>query len=292
VFDAIIDTTAPLAPAIGDVIDDVGALQGSVADGSSTDDTTPTLSGSGLQPGDVVMIYDNGQLIGSAPVIADGSWSYTPTTPLNDGSHPFTAVAVDPAGNASVPSAPWTIDIDTSAPIAAAVVESMGKDSGADSTDFVTNDGSAGRLIQGSLTAALGAGETVQISTDGGTTWSDVLMNADGTWNFIDQNSHSLDWTIQTRVVDAAGNSNTASQAVTLDDLAPNPPASMTVGTDNVVVDISGSGAVAGDKVTVLWGDYAVEYELEAADISAGSVTVDIPAEVIRFRGYTACFDA
>jgi len=280
VFEVIIDTVEPLTPSIGDVADDVGDIQVTVPDGGTTDDTTPTLSGSGLQPGDVVMIYDNGLLIGSADVIADGSWSYTPTTPLNDGSHPFTVVAVDPAGNASVPSAPWTIDIDTAVPIASAVVDSMGKDSGANSGDFVTNDGSAGRLIEGSLTAALGVGEKVQVSTDGGATWLDALMDAGGNWSFLDQNSYTNDWIIQTRVVDAAGNANVISQTITLDRVAPDAPDTFAINGTTVTVTFDGSTLAEGDTIQVVVGTERFEQVLTQAQIDAGTVDVVTAAGV------------
>nr|WP_249342467.1 Ig-like domain-containing protein [Pseudomonas rustica] len=279
-FNLEIDVTASAAPTIDAVTDDVGSIQGPVADGSTTDDTTPTLSGSGVA-GDVIIIRNNGIEIGRQTVQPDGTWSFTPNPPLNNGStNEFDVIAQDPAGNQSAPSAPWTVIIDTAAPIASAVVDSMGKDSGADSGDFVTNDGSAGRLIQGSLTAALAVDEKVQISIDGGATWFDVLLNGDGTWSFLDQNSHTGNWTIETRVVDAAGNANTVSQVVTLDNTAPNPPLTLIVNADSVVVSFDNS-AVAGDTVTVLWGDHAVEHVLDAADILAGTVSIDISPEII-----------
>ncbi|WP_455846478.1 Ig-like domain-containing protein, partial [Pantoea agglomerans] len=83
-----IDLTAPETGkpgeegGIGDIRDDVGPIQGSVAPGETTDDTTPTLEGTGLQPGDVVTIIDNGQPIGSAVADENGGWTFTPDTPL------------------------------------------------------------------------------------------------------------------------------------------------------------------------------------------------------------------
>ncbi|NWE20686.1 Ig-like domain-containing protein [Pseudomonas sp. P7548] len=280
-FTVIVDTTAPTAPVIGAVTDDVGTIQGPIGNGQSTDDNTPTLSGEGLEPGDTVEIYDNGELLGTEKVDENGHWSFTPSPSLNDGSHSLTVITRDPAGNPSAPSDPWIVIVDTDAPVASAVVQSMSKDSGADREDFLTNDGSAGRLIQGSLTAALVVGDKVQVSTDGGTTWLDALVNADNTWNFVDQNSHTGNWTIQTRVVDAAGNSNSSSQAVTLDSAGPNAPSELVVGNESVEVSIFGSGAVAGDMITVLWGDHAVNHELSATDIAMGSVTVVIPSDII-----------
>ncbi|MFJ5285123.1 Ig-like domain-containing protein [Pseudomonas sp. NPDC088429] len=280
-FNLQIDVTASAAPTIDAVTDDVGAIQGPVADGSTTDDTTPTLSGSGVA-GDVIIIRNNGIEIGRQTVQPDGTWSFTPNPPLNNGStNQFDVIAQDPAGNQSAPSASWTIIIDTDAPIASAVVESMGKDSGADSGDFVTNDGSAGRLIQGSLTAALAADEKVQISIDGGTNWLDALLNVDGTWNFLDQSSHTGNWTIQTRVVDAAGNTNISAQTVELDTQAPDAPSSVVRVGNEVTVDFASSSAATGDTLYVVIGGQRVATVLTSADIESGSIIVDVPGALV-----------
>uniref|UniRef100_UPI000AB7EF3E Ig-like domain-containing protein n=1 Tax=Pseudomonas fluorescens TaxID=294 RepID=UPI000AB7EF3E len=272
VFETIIDTTAPGIPVIGNVADDVGINQDPIADGGITDDTTPTLSGDGLQAGDTVEVYDGTDLLGTAIVKADGTWAYTPTTPLNDGSHEFTVVAVDPAGNASVPSDSWTVVVDTATPIASAVVDSMSKDSGADSGDFVTNDGSAGRLIQGSLTAALGVGEKVQVSTDGGATWVDAIVNGDK-WSFIDQSSHNADWKIQTRVLDDAGNTNQTSQEISLD-TAIDAPTSISWDGSSIEVGFDPAGVALGDSVHLIIDGITVEHVLTQTDIDAGKVTM------------------
>ncbi|GLH41388.1 hypothetical protein RS3R6_02980 [Pseudomonas atacamensis] len=282
-FPIIVDLTMPGKPGVGtggieDVQDNVGPIQGSIGDGGTTDDSTPTIVGGGAEPGDTVTIIDNGVEIGTALVGADGKWEFTPNPALTDGSHQIVVVITDPAGNESEPSAPWTIEIDTSAPFAAAVVDSMGKDSGADSNDFVTNDGSAGRLIQGSLTAALGAGEKVQVSTDGGATWLDALMNAGGTWSFLDQSSHTSNWIIQTRVVDAVGNSNVSNQSVTMDTDAPDEPLSVTRNGNTVTVVFDGAGVEVGDVVNVVVGNDRIDVTLTAADIANGSVDVTTTA--------------
>nr|WP_228732642.1 Ig-like domain-containing protein [Pseudomonas sp. P42] len=273
-FNLEVDLTASAAPTIDEIRDDVGAIQDPLVDGATTDDTTPTLVGSGVA-GDTIIIRNNGVEIGRETVQPDGSWSFTPNPPLNNGTtNEFDVIAQDPAGNQSAPSDPWTIIIDTDAPTASAVIESMGKDSGADSGDFVTNDGSAGRLIQGSLTAALVAGEKVQVSTDGGATWLDVLMNADDTWNFLDKNSHTGDWTIQARVVDAAGNANTVSQAVTLDSTGPDAPDTFSFNGATVTVNFDGTSLSEGDTLQVVVGDQRFEVQLTQAQIDAGAVDV------------------
>ncbi|MNQ10126.1 hypothetical protein D3C85_229530 [compost metagenome] len=273
-FNLEIDLTASTAPSIDEVRDDVGSIQGLLADGATTDDTTPTLVGSGVA-GDTIIIRNNGVEIDRVPVQLDGTWSFTPNPPLNNGStNVFDVIAQDPAGNQSAPSASWTITIDTDAPTTSAIVDSMGKDSGADSGDFLTNDGSAGRLIQGSLTAALAADEKVQISIDGGATWLDVLVNAGNTWSFLDQNNHSGDWTIQTRVVDAAGNANVTSQSITLDRLAPDAPDTFAISGTTVTVAFDGSSLTEGDTIQVVVGSERFEQQLTQAQIDAGSVDV------------------
>ncbi|MEM6053033.1 Ig-like domain-containing protein, partial [Erwinia sp. P7711] len=76
-----VDTSAPGEDALTEgsitLIDDVGPVQGVIADGATTDDARPTYSGSvsaeGLAEGVVsVNIYDNGELIGSTAVDENG----------------------------------------------------------------------------------------------------------------------------------------------------------------------------------------------------------------------------
>ena len=277
-FNLEIDLTRPAAPTLDEIRDDVGDIQDPLVDGSTTDDTTPTLVGTGV-PGETIIIRNNGLEIGREIVRTDGSWSFTPNPPLNNGTtNVFDVIAQDPSGNLSDPSPSWTITIDTDAPIASAVVESMGKDSGADSGDFTTNDGSAGRLIQGSLTAALAADERVQISTDGGVTWLDVILNGDGTWSFLDQNSHTGNWTIQTRVTDLAGNANAVSQSVSLDNAAPDAPNTFAVNGAIVTVAFDGSSLIEGDILQVVVGSERFEHVLTQAEIDAGTVDVTTTA--------------
>ncbi|KVP44111.1 hypothetical protein WJ87_31420, partial [Burkholderia ubonensis] len=165
-FELEIDLTDPIPPEIIEAIDDVGDPQGVVENGESTDDTTPTLRGT-AEANSKVHIYDShGNLLKTVDADNDGVWTWTPDTPLNDGEHTFTVQSEDAAGNVSA-SEPFTLIVDTTAPTAQAVVQSMGKDSGTDG-DYLTNDGSAGRLIRGTIEGTLAEGDKVQVSTDGG----------------------------------------------------------------------------------------------------------------------------
>ncbi|WP_321855077.1 Ig-like domain-containing protein, partial [Burkholderia cenocepacia] len=51
------DLTAPAAPIIGTVTDDVGSIVGLLTTGTTTDDTTPTLAGT-AEAGSTVSVYD------------------------------------------------------------------------------------------------------------------------------------------------------------------------------------------------------------------------------------------
>lgn len=91
----------PHAPTISAVTDDVGAIQGPLNNGDTTDDNQPTFSGSGAVPGDTITLYDGETAVGSAVVDADGNWSVTPTDTLPDGEHNFIVTVTNPSGNES-----------------------------------------------------------------------------------------------------------------------------------------------------------------------------------------------
>ncbi|WP_162804640.1 Ig-like domain-containing protein, partial [Tritonibacter mobilis] len=110
-----VDTEAPDAPSIGEVVDDAGDDTGALSSGDLTDDATPTVSGTGT-PGDTITLYDGDTEIGSAEVDADGNWEITPSTPLDDGEHSLTVTATDPAGNESASSEAFVVEVDATAP--------------------------------------------------------------------------------------------------------------------------------------------------------------------------------
>ena len=99
----ILDTTAPEQPGMVTAEDNTGAITGPIEPGSVTDETQPTLSGSG-EPGDTVSILDNGEVIGTVVIDENGNWEFTPEQPLEEGDHSLSVVVTDPAGNASEPS--------------------------------------------------------------------------------------------------------------------------------------------------------------------------------------------
>ena len=100
-----LDATAPSAPVVL-----------TPANGSVTNDTTPTYSGT-AEPNSTVTIIVDGTPVTTVTADAAGNWTYTPTTPLSpEGSHTVSATATDAAGNTSSPSATNTFTLDTTAP--------------------------------------------------------------------------------------------------------------------------------------------------------------------------------
>ncbi|MDY0927299.1 Ig-like domain-containing protein, partial [Enterobacter sp. CFBP8995] len=203
VFELEIDLTAPQKPVIEDVTDDVGSKQGTIANGGYTDDSTPTLRGSGQQPGDVVTVRENGQLIGSALVDAQGEWSLTPETPLNDGRHEFTVVATDAAGNTSVSSDPWAVIVDTVAPVTP-VISTVWDDHGS-----VTGNISNGGVTDDQTPTLRGTAEpnsTVSIY-DGNNKLADVTADQNGNWSYTTETmSYGTSHSFTAVATDAAGN--------------------------------------------------------------------------------------
>ncbi|WP_354410998.1 Ig-like domain-containing protein [Variovorax atrisoli] len=268
-IDLTIDTTAPEVPKIAGVGDDVGLVQGGLASGAYSDDTTPTLGGSGAAAGDLIKIYDNGSFLGSATVKADGSWSFTPTTPLAEGAHRFTATTTDSVGNESAHSGSFTVNVDVTPPTAKATVGAISTDTGTSADDFVTSDRTLVATI--TLDSALEQGATVQISMDNGRTWSNATPVGNNNYQF-DNTAVSLpdgSYTFLARVVDAAGNATpSSSQVVIIDNSGPTADnaVAITAYTDDVAPNVGDypSGTSTNDTTPVLKGTVS---GLKAGDV-------------------------
>ncbi|OKP63398.1 hypothetical protein BTE77_35630, partial [Ensifer adhaerens] len=141
-FQVTVDTLAPSAPAIGVVTDNVDPVSGPLANGATTNDTTPAITGSGSEAGSLVRIYDNGVLVGSVTADGSGNWSFTPPV-LGDGNHSFTARGVDASGNEGPASPAFDLTVDTTAPGApqrAGGMDAAGPVTGALADGGVTDD--------------------------------------------------------------------------------------------------------------------------------------------------------
>jgi hypothetical protein len=104
------------------VIDDVQATTGPVGQNGLTNDRAPTVNGTG-EAGSTITIYNGSDVLGTVVVPSSGLWSFTPPTPLTDGTWVLTAKATDPAGNPSGLSNAWTINVDGTAPGAPVILQ-------------------------------------------------------------------------------------------------------------------------------------------------------------------------
>ncbi|KAA5978518.1 hypothetical protein F3I49_22810, partial [Pantoea sp. M_4] len=108
----VVDSVAPEGVDITTVVitDEVGAA---IDTAEIQSDSKLTFSGSDLEPGATVTMYDKGQVVGETTVAEDGSWTFTATDGLYDGSHEVTFTVTDAAGNSSDPSG--TLDLNVQA---------------------------------------------------------------------------------------------------------------------------------------------------------------------------------
>ncbi|ENW08693.1 Ig-like repeat protein Blp2 [Acinetobacter beijerinckii] len=104
------DTIAPNKPLLQTATDDVGAVKGTISAGGSTDDSKPSLSGSGEAKA-ILTIYDNGIAIGTVIVADNGKWSFNIVHDLSLGPHKITLTQTDAAGNTSELSDPFIFTV-------------------------------------------------------------------------------------------------------------------------------------------------------------------------------------
>jgi len=210
--------------AITAVKDNVGMLQGKIASGGRTDDTTPTIIGTisaALAAGETVRIYSGDTLLGSAKVNnKDLTWRFTPTLPKSGGTtYSVTARVADAAGNLGAASAARVFTLDTTPPAITAAITAVkdnvgmlqGKIASGGRTDDTTP------TIIGTISAALAAGETVRIYSGDTLLGSAKVNNKDLTWRFTPTlpKSGGTTYSVTARVADAAGNLSAASAART-----------------------------------------------------------------------------
>ncbi|EJO45799.1 Ig-like domain-containing protein [Enterobacter sp. SST3] len=234
-----VDTIAPDA-AITVSVDNITVDTGFDNNDFLTSSTSYTLHGTlgaELGAGEYVQVSMDGGTTWVYATVSGTQWSYSDTRTLTDGSHNYQVRVVDQAGNVGATTS-QAVTVDTQAPQYGVTIDSISDDTGQSGSDFITMDTTL--TINGSLGSALASDERVQISLDGGNTWSDATVT-NQRWSYTDtRDLPDGDYTYLVRIIDQAGNvGSTASQVVTVDTTPPT-----TVGT--VVSYTDGEGERQG----------------------------------------------
>ncbi|MET0240624.1 MAG: Ig-like domain-containing protein [Sphingobium sp.] len=199
-----VDSVAPAAP----VID---ASNGTEVSGTAEVGSTVTLTDG------------NGNPIGTAATGVGGAWTFTPVTPLPNGTV-VNATATDAAGNVSGPA---TVTVDAVAPPAPVI------------------DPSNGQVVTGTAEA----GATVTLTQFGGLPLGQVTADGSGNWSFTPTLPLPNGFIVTAVATDASGNTS-GPAAVTVDAVAPAAP---TIAPTNGAA-LSGT-AEAGSTVTLTDGN-------------------------------------
>ncbi|HHA1920456.1 TPA: Ig-like domain-containing protein [Enterobacter ludwigii] len=198
-FELTLDTSIPTGT-LDRIADDVGLVQGDLANPAVTDDTTPTLHGTG-RAGDTVFIYDGTTLVNSVTVGNDGTWNYT-LPPQNNGTElSLSAVFQSPTGVKSAPTAPWDLTIDTDAPTAPSIT-GMYDDAGT-----LIVDGGRSRDTTPELRGTAEKNSLVTIyGSDNKNPIASVYADADGNWTWTSPALADAKHDFYVTSQDAAGN--------------------------------------------------------------------------------------
>ncbi|MEB5837551.1 Ig-like domain-containing protein [Pantoea dispersa] len=208
-------------PTISDVIDDIGDVTGSVANGGRTDDTMPTFNGTGT-PGNTIEIWDGETLLGEVLVDDEGNWTFTPEKPLAAGNHSIVTAERNAEGVVGEKSDPWEFIIDLTAPAKGTIGSVMD-----DMQDppVLIEKGGVTKDNTPTLTGKAEAGSTVEIWNDG-VKLGTAKVDAEGNWTFtapaLQDGRHELSIV----VVDQVGNKSLPSDPfiVDVDTVAPENP--------------------------------------------------------------------
>ncbi|CHG50262.1 VCBS repeat-containing protein [Salmonella enterica subsp. enterica serovar Typhi] len=282
----VVDITPPAIPVLTSVVDDQPGITGNLVSGQLTNDATPTLNGRG-EAGATINVYLDGNpaSIGTTTVNSDGTWSFTPQTPLANGSHTFTLSATDPAGNSSAVSSGFVLTIDTTPP-AAPVIASVA-DNTAPVTGIVPNGGSTNET-RPTLSGTGEAGTTISIY-NGSALVGTAQVQANGSWSFTPSTSLGAGvWNLTATATDAAGNTSAASEirSFTIDTTAPAAPVIDTVydGTGPITGNLS-SRQITDEARPVISGTREANTTIRLYD--NGTLLAEIPADNSSSWRYT-----
>ncbi|MCO2547906.1 BapA prefix-like domain-containing protein [Pseudomonas aeruginosa] len=228
-----------------------------------------TLSGT-AEPGSSVTLTDgNGNPIGQVTADGSGNWTFTPSTPLPNGTV-VNATATDPSGNASSPA---SVTVDAVAPATPVVNPSNGT----------------------TLSGTAEPGATVTLTDGNGNPIGQVTADGSGNWSFTPTTPLPNGTVVNATATDASGNTS-AGSSVTVDSVAPATPVinpsngttlSGTAEPGSSVTLTDGSGNPIGQVTADGSGNWSFTPSTPLADGTVVNATATDPAGNTSGQGST-----
>ncbi|MCT0751948.1 Ig-like domain-containing protein [Pseudomonas aeruginosa] len=228
-----------------------------------------TLSGT-AEPGATVTLTDgNGNPIGQVTADGSGNWTFTPSTPLPNGTV-VNATATDPSGNASSPA---SVTVDAVAPATPVVNPSNGT----------------------TLSGTAEPGATVTLTDGSGNPIGQVTADGSGNWSFTPTTPLPNGTVVNATATDASGNTS-AGSSVTVDSVAPATPVinpsngttlSGTAEPGSSVTLTDGSGNPIGQVTADGSGNWSFTPSTPLADGTVVNATATDPAGNTSGQGST-----
>ncbi|EPS9198788.1 Ig-like domain-containing protein, partial [Pseudomonas aeruginosa] len=227
------------------------------------------LSGT-AEPGSSVTLTDgNGNPIGQVTADGSGNWTFTPSTPLPNGTV-VNATATDPSGNASSPA---SVTVDAVAPATPVVNPSNGS----------------------TLSGTAEPGATVTLTDGSGNPIGQVTADGSGNWSFTPGTPLPNGTVVNATATDASGNTS-AGSSVTVDSVAPATPVvnpsngttlSGTAEPGSSVTLTDGSGNPIGQVTADGSGNWSFTPSTPLADGTVVNATATDPAGNTSGQGST-----
>ena len=248
-----IDTIAPTVPTV---------------DFLTTNDNTPTITGTADSANDLVVVVDGVTYTegdGNLTDNGDNTWTLVIPTPLADGTYDVMVTATDAAGNTSMDATVDELTIDTIAP----TVPTVDFLTTNDNTPTITGTADSANdlvVVVDGVTYTEGDGN---LTDNGDNTWILVIPTplADGTYD------------VMATTTDAAGNSSSdaTTDELTIDTMAPTVPTVDFLTTNDNTPTITGTADSADDLVIVVDGVTYTEGDGNLTDNGDNTWTLIIP---------------
>ncbi|SQP91361.1 RTX family exoprotein [Escherichia coli] len=280
------------APAMGINIDSLQADTGLSASDFITSVSPVVVNGSltaALASNETAQISIDGGTTWTTLTVTGTTWRYNDSRTLTDGNYLYQVRVIDAAGNVGATDS-QNVVIDTTAPdpaVKTIAISAITTDTGLIANDFVTSDTTL--AVNGTLGAALSAGEFAQISLDGGVTWT-TLTVVGTSWSYADGRTLTDGtWNYTVRVVDLAGNvGQTATQNVVVDTTSPEAAKSITITGISDDTGTSSSDFITSDTTLTVRGVLgaalgANEFAQISIDNGATWVNVTVAADGLNW---------